>query len=89
MREKMGWEGVTCTWRCGYKTHSQSSEELGWYMYRERGMSSRTVEHLNKGHLYTEGFDPYLEVVLHWEVFINSHVLQCCGSLQHISMIMT
>ena len=26
-------------------------------------MSSRTVEHLNKGHLYTEGFDPYSEVV--------------------------
>ena len=38
------------------------------------------------GHLYTEGFDPYSEVVLYWEVFINSHVLQYCGSF---SMIIT
>ena len=32
-------------------------------------MSSGTVEPLNKGHLRKEGFDPYSEVVLCWEVF--------------------
>ena len=32
-------------------------------------MSSGTVEPLNKGHLRKEGFDPYSEVTLCWEVF--------------------
>ena len=28
-----------------------------------------TEEYLNEGHLRTEGLDPYLKVVLYWEMF--------------------
>ena len=46
------------------------------------------MEPLNKGHLCTDGFVPYSEVVLYWEVFINSHVLLMIVLVLYNSMIM-